>query len=206
VLDFLSKASLLPVAFQAIGVNQQNQANAEAASTAYGRNVDSMREQNAWQVAQNQKAMDFSERMSSTAHQREVEDLKKAGLNPILSANAGSSAPQGTTSSGGSASAPMARMENMLDGQMLLAGMKTNAEIDYTHALTDKAKMDTKVASKSVPEADLKNKIYNKIQEAWKRMNESAAPKDSWWKKQDQNEKMNEREKKQRDLILKKLH
>ena len=40
--------------------------------------------------------MGFQERMRSTSHQAEVEDLKRAGLNPILSAGgAGAGTPAG---------------------------------------------------------------------------------------------------------------
>lgn len=39
--------------------------------------------------------MDYQTMMSNTAHQREVEDLRKAGLNPMLSINKGASTPQG---------------------------------------------------------------------------------------------------------------
>lgn len=47
---------------------------------------------NAWAADQAQKQMDFQERMARNAHTYEVEDLKRAGLNPVLSAMSGNGA------------------------------------------------------------------------------------------------------------------
>ncbi|AXL15532.1 DNA pilot protein [Microviridae sp.] len=57
-----------------------------------GINAASQQATNAWSAKEAQKNRDFTKEMSSTAHQREVEDMKKAGLNPLLSATGGSGA------------------------------------------------------------------------------------------------------------------
>lgn len=73
-------------------------ADAQSAK-AYDAVVQQTASNNQFNVEQAAKQMAFQERMSSTAHQREVKDLIAAGLNPVLSANGGASTPSGSTAS-----------------------------------------------------------------------------------------------------------
>lgn len=76
-----------------------------------------------------QRQFDFQERMSSTAHQREVKDLRAAGLNPILSAMNGSGA---STPSGG-----MGSINTPDYGASIREGVTTAAQLGRTKAETN---------------------------------------------------------------------
>lgn len=85
--------------------------------------------------AEAQNARDWSERMSGTAHQREMADLKAAGLNPDLAANAGASTPGATSASVGPGNAMQKSNLGSFISQALpsaMAAAKTVADIENT--------------------------------------------------------------------------
>lgn len=117
-------------------------ANSFGALFGGGAQIFAADEQNK-QARHERKAMQrFQERMSNTAHQRQVSDLEKAGLNPLLSINSGASNPSGG----------MAPVVN--EAQGAIAAARELATIDNINADTLNKEVDVNQKMKTLTGAD----------------------------------------------------
>jgi len=107
-------------------------------------------------------AMNFERYMSNTAHQREVGDLEKAGLNPIISATGGATTP----------SAPAPQMENEVGSaltsanearQIALATSRNAKEVNLLEAQKKKTDTETYMMHKGLPKMEAENMVWDKV-------------------------------------------
>ena len=142
-------AQLLGIGAGVYGAKEQ----ADAVKEINEKNIALAHEQMTFSAGQAQREMDFQERMSGTAYQRSVADMKAAGINPMMAVgNGGASTPSGAM---GSMSLPNLQpvpsvVANSLNSAMDV--LRTFTDLKRGLADADNARASADLARAKVPQ------------------------------------------------------
>lgn len=131
------------------GVSKTNEANQNIASARNAMEVaeaakarefsaDEAQKNREFQMRTILKKMGFDERMSSSAVQRRYEDMKKAGINPILAGKFDASTPAGAVGSGAQPTTAKANAHGYIAQNKIQAGLEqTSTALDMFRKVTE---------------------------------------------------------------------
>lgn len=104
---------------------------------------------NAFNASEAEKSRKWQEQMANTAHQRQVADLKAAGLNPVLSANGGAATPSGATASGSTASVDTSATLAGVEMAKSAISARTQLQINKEQLASQKALLKLQLAQQN---------------------------------------------------------